>query len=324
MKINKLSVLMAAALLCGAMAACGQTGDGSGSSGEVSHSEVNAEEKVSENEEESAAVTEEPKDEDEPGESLATAPVEEVGFEGMEAVEGDKLNDGTYEINAESSSSMFRIERCLLTVSGGDLSAELFMSGKGYRYLFMGTSEEAQAAGEDSFIGFEEKDGTHTFTVPVEALDSEIDCAAFSDRKEAWYDRTLVFRADSLPGEAFKEGRGQSAGDLGLADGTYSVGVTLEGGSGKASVMSPARLTVSGGEVSARLVWSSDKYDYMIVDGERYDAVIEDGASCFEVPVKAFGTPLTVLADTTAMSVPHEIEYRLTFDPDSIEQAGEQ
>jgi hypothetical protein len=63
----------------------------------------------------------------------------------------------------------------------------------------MGTGIEAAAANDADYISFEEqKDGTHAFTVPVEALDKEISCAAFSKRKEKWYDRTLVFRADSL------------------------------------------------------------------------------------------------------------------------------
>ena len=45
--------------------------------------------------------------------------------------------------------------------------------------------------------------------------------------------------------------------DLGLSDGRYEVAVTLEGGSGRASVDSPAQLTVKEGQATATIVWSS-------------------------------------------------------------------
>ncbi|MFR5730692.1 MAG: hypothetical protein ACLUD2_00815 [Clostridium sp.] len=69
-------------------------------------------------------------------------------------------------------------------------------------------------------IPFEEAaDGSHHFTVPVEALDKELDCAAFSKKKEKWYDRVLVFRADSLPADALTDAAQVTAESLGLADG---------------------------------------------------------------------------------------------------------
>ena len=91
--------------------------------------------------------------------------------------------------------------------------------------------------------------------MPVEALDKGIDCAAYSKRKEMWYDRTLVFCASSLPQEAFVEGTMTTVADLGLSDGRYEVAVTLEGGSGRASVDSPAQLTVKEGQATATIVW---------------------------------------------------------------------
>ena len=158
------------------------------------------------------------------------------------------------------------------------------------------------------------ENGVGTFTFPVAALDQETDCAAWSRNKELWYDRTLVFRSDSLPLEAFADDALATAGVLGLTDGPYVCEVTLGGGSGKASVHSPAYLTVKDGAVTARIMWSSGNYDYMLVDGTRYDALITDGNSVFDIPVAAFDRPLAVIADTTAMSQPYEIEYTLTFD----------
>ncbi|MCM1523653.1 MAG: hypothetical protein NC120_04265 [Ruminococcus sp.] len=120
------------------------------------------------------------------------------------AVSADMLNDGTYEIEVRSSSSMFRITSCTLTVSGGSMTARMTLSGKGYEKLFMGTGEEADGAAEEEFIYFHENDeGMYDYTVPVTALDTDTDCAAWSIRKEKWYDRTLVFRSDTLPESAF-------------------------------------------------------------------------------------------------------------------------
>ena len=102
-------------------------------------------------------------------------------------------------------------------------------------------------------------------------------------------------------------------------DGEYSIQVDLEGGSGKASVTSPTLVTVQEGSVTAHIQWSSSNYDYMIVDGEKYLPVNEEGGNSeFEIPVLAMDEAMPVIADTTAMGTPHEINYTLTFYSDSI------
>ncbi len=98
-----------------------------------------------------------------------------------------------------------------------------------------------------------------------------------------------------------------------LPDGSYTASVELRGGSGKASVLSPAAVRVENGQAVATIVWSSKNYDYMLVDGTRYDVLSTEDGSTFEIPVRAFGEWLPVVGDTTAMSVPHEIEYELYF-----------
>ena len=100
---------------------------------------------------------------------------------------------------------------------------------------------------------------------------------------------------------------------LSLKDGEYAIEVTMTGGSGKASIQSPALLTVTDGTAYISITWSSSNYDYMIVDGEKYLPTNTEGNSTFEIPVSALDTPLAVTADTVAMSTPHEIEYTLTF-----------
>ena len=102
-------------------------------------------------------------------------------------------------------------------------------------------------------------------------------------------------------------------------DGEYSIQVDLEGGSGKASVTSPTILTVKDGQAYAQIQWSSSNYDYMIVDGEKYLPTNEEGMnSVFEIPILTLDEAMPVIADTTAMGAPHEIEYTLTFYSDSI------
>ena len=87
--------------------------------------------------------------------------------------------------------------------------------------------------------------------------------------------------------------------------------ITLEGGTGKAGIQSPVEVQIKDGRMTARLVWTSKNYDYMIVDGVRYDNENAGGDSTFTVPVKRLDQPLPVIGDTVAMSEPHEIEYVL-------------
>ena len=104
-------------------------------------------------------------------------------------------------------------------------------------------------------------------------------------------------------------------------DGAYTASVTQEGGTGRASVASPAALRCENGQFWATLVWSSPNFDYMKVDGERYELISEPGSnSAFEIPVSAFDVKLDVIADTVAMSEPHEIEYTLYFDSATLQK----
>lgn len=109
--------------------------------------------------------------------------------------------------------------------------------------------------------------------------------------------------------------------NLQLEDGLYTVDVQLEGGSGRASITSPAELTVQSGKKIARIEWSSSHYDYMVVQDEKLLPVNTEGNSVFEVPVSVFDEAIPITADTTAMSIPHEIEYTLTFASASVRPA---
>ena len=101
----------------------------------------------------------------------------------------------------------------------------------------------------------------------------------------------------------------------------------MTGGSGRASVSSPTWLIVKDGHAYARLLWSSSYYDYMIVDEVRYENQTDDGSnSTFIIPIAKMDDEIDVIADTTAMGDPVEVEYHLTFysatidDKDAIPQ----
>lgn len=285
-----------------------------------------------------------------------TATAQEVGVEGMEPIYGKDVADGTYDVEVECSSSMFPVEKAQLTVEDGEMTAILTMGGKGYLKVFMGTGREAAESDLSQYIDFaEDEEGKHIFTIPVEALDLPIECAAFSKNKEKWYDRAILFLAESLPEgavrvelpdyealrKAAKEKRiaalraessktteaSESTEEaqpkaepafLELEDGEYAIQVELEGGTGRTTVTTPAGLIIQDGLAYARLEWSSTNYDYMLVDGEKFFPINEEGYSTFEIPITVFDKPMEVVADTVAMSTPHEIDYQLIFHADGI------
>ncbi len=247
--------------------------------------------------------------------------VEEVVEDGMTPVYADSLIDGDYPVTVKSSSSMFRVEKATLHVRADAMYVTLTMSGQSYLFVYPGTALEAATADGNGSIPYtEDEGGAFCFTLPVEALDAGFACAAFSKNKELWYDRTLLIRADSLPADAFRDGFFTTPESLGLQDGTYMVGVRLSGGSGKASVASPARMTIQGGNCTAEIIWSSRNYDYMRIGDEKLLPAESEDYSVFLVPVPYFDRPVPVVADTVAMSEPHEIAYTLRFDSASLER----
>ena len=103
----------------------------------------------------------------------------------------------------------------------------------------------------------------------------------------------------------------------GLPDGNFRIVPHLS----LIHIYSPAAITIKDGEATATIVWSSPNYDYMLVDGEKYEPVNTEGNSTFEIPVDGFDYPMEGVGDTVAMSEPHEIEYTLQFDSSTMEKA---
>lgn len=248
------------------------------------------------------------------------------------------IADGTYVATFTTDNPMFHVneanhDKGILTVKDGKMTIHVSLQSKKIVNLFPGTAEDAQKDGaellEPTTDSVTYSDGTteevYGFDVPVPALDEEFDLALVGT-KGKWYDHKVVV-SDPVEGDdisaAAGEGQGaeaeaKTAADIGVAEGEHTAEVTLEGGTGKASVDSPAVIRISGDECTALITWSSPHYDYMIIDGEKYLPVNTEGNSQFEIPVKHFDKPIDVIADTTAMSEPHEIEYTLTFDSSTI------
>ncbi len=97
------------------------------------------------------------------------------------------------------------------------------------------------------------------------------------------------------------------------ADGIYFVDASLIGGSGRARIQSPVEVSIEDGKLLATIIFSSPYYDYMIVEGEKYEPVNTEGDSTFQIPVPALYGDVEVIADTIAMSEPHEIEYVISL-----------
>ena len=252
--------------------------------------------------------------------SVAESAVSGAASESAAASSARTLEDGTYTAEFDTDSSMFHVNEAsdgkgTLTVEDGQMTLHISLQSKKIVNLYVGMAADAPDHEADWLQPTTDtvtySDGTseevYGFDVPVEALDTDFQLAILGT-KGKWYDHTVSVRnVEAQAAEAVET----------PADGSYTCEVTLEGGSGRATVDSPAALTVSDGKMTATIVWSSPNYDYMIVDGEKYLPTNTEGNSTFEIPVSALGTPLSVVADTVAMSTPHEIEYTLTFSAPS-------
>ena len=252
------------------------------------------------------------------------------------------IADGTYVAKFTTDNSMFHVNEAnqdlgILTVTDGKMTIHVSLQSKKIVNLYPGLADDAQKDGaellepttdtvtySDGYI-----DEVYGFDIPVPALDEEFDVALLGS-KGKWYDHKVIV-SDPVEGDDIQAviNGGDSSSENGdssdsasasadITDGEHTIEVTLDGGSGKASVDSPTVIRKNGDEYTAVITWSSPYYDYMIVDGQRYEPVNIEGNSVFEIPAADLDTPLRVIADTTAMSEPHEIEYTLTFDSSTI------
>ena len=204
------------------------------------------------------------------------------------------LPDGVYTAKFNTDSSMFHANEAVdgmgtLTVENGTMTFHVSLQSQKIVNLYPGMAADAPAHESDwlqpTVDTVTYSDGTsdevYGFDIPVAAVDTDFQLAILGT-KGTWYDHTVSI-SDAEPAA-------EDAAAVEIpADGSYTCAVTLEGGSGRATVESPAALTVADGIMTATIVWSSPNY-------------------------AALDTALAVTADTVAMSTPHEIDYTLTFD----------
>ena len=242
-----------------------------------------------------------------------------------------QLADGVYTAEFSTDSSMFHVsEACdgkgTLTVKDGVMTIHISLGSKKILNLYPGLAEDAARDGavllQPTTDTVTYSDGmteeVYGFDVPVPAIGEEFDLALIGT-KGKWYDHKV--KVSDPVAEDSREAANGSFDMSALADGSYTIELTMEGGSGRASIQSPAQLAIADGAATATLEWSSPNYDYMLVNGEKYLPVNTEGNSVFEVPVEALDAPLTMIGDTVAMSTPHEVEYTVTFHSETLKSA---
>lgn len=238
-----------------------------------------------------------------------------------------QLPDGVYTAEFSTDSSMFHVsEACdgkgTLTVKDGVMTIHISLGSKKILNLYPGLAEDAAKDGavllEPTTDTVTYSDGmteeVYGFDVPVPVIGEEFDLALIGT-KGKWYDHKVKVS------DPVAEGTADTFDLSTVEDGSYTIELTMEGGSGRASIQSPAQLAIADGAATATLEWSSPNYDYMLVNGEKYLPVNTEGNSVFEVPVEALDAPLTMIGDTVAMSTPHEVEYTVTFHSETLESA---
>ncbi len=270
-----------------------------------------------------APVTEETSTEESAEESSEVL-TEEQSEESAQEAKAAPIEDGTYLASFDTDSSMFHVNEAwdgkgILTVKDGEMTIHIVMPSKNTVNLFYGLAEDAKKDGAVLIDPTDEEvtydDGTseevYAYDVPVPVLDEEYDVALIG-KKQVWYDHKVKV-SNPEPYDEDKAAADAEADTSSDNEGGLTAEVTLTGGSGKATVTSPAKIKEEDGRIIATVEWSSPNYDYMIVDGVKYEPVNTEGNSVFEIPIPGYNEDITVTADTVAMSKPHEIEYVLNF-----------
>ena len=176
--------------------------------------------------------------------------------------DAQELADGLYTADFTTDSSMFRVnETCegkgTLTVENGKMTIHISLGSKKIINLYPGLAGDAEKEGAKLLMPTEDtitySDGmteeVYGFDVPVPYLGEEFDLALIGT-KGKWYDHKVSVSNPVLSAEDAQAGssdtEGMNAKDAtALEDGTYSIDITFEGGSGKATVAVPYRQVAS-------------------------------------------------------------------------------
>lgn len=251
------------------------------------------------------------------------------------------LEDGIYTAEFDTDSGMFHVNeanegRGVLTVKDGEMTLHVSLASKSIVNLFSGTAVEAKKEGvvllEPTLDTVTYSDGlseeVYGFDIPVPVLEEPFDLALIG-KKGKWYDhkvsvsdpqpaaeedleRLAATASDGLWAAAADAGQETKKEDsfVSLPDGEYTPDkFSWSGGSGRIE-LSCTKVTVEDGQVRAVLVFSSDSYAYVKVDGIEYTGTVADGTTIFEIPVK-LNENNEIVGMTTKMSAAHEITYKI-------------
>lgn len=222
-----------------------------------------------------------------------------------------ELEDGVYTVKFNTDSSMFHVSdahngKAILVVSNGKMTAHIVLSSKSYISLFAGVVADAEKDGAKVLLPTVEAvpfaDGTvdevNAYDIPIPVIGEEFDLATLGS-KGKWYDHKVSVTAPVKV-------------EVNQCD------VVLGGGSGRATIESPAKVFKDlSGSYRAFIVWSSKSYEAMKVGEVEYGLLPTDGNSTFVIPVE-LDKDMAVSGYTVAMSNPHWIDYTLHFDSNSI------
>lgn len=236
------------------------------------------------------------------------------------------LSDGKYMVKFDTDSTMFHVNeamsgKAVLTVEDGEGIVHLVMPSKNVLNLYSGLAADAEN-NKNAWIEPATEEVTYedgmteevfAFDVVVPVIDEEFDLALIG-KKNVWYDHKVSVSEPEIIEEDENIQDETSSEDALSEQIGETINVSLEGGTGKVSLITPTAIKQDNNGYIVTLEWSSKNYDYMIVDGVKYLPVEVNEHSIFEIPVSNIDKPLEVIADTVAMSKPHEIEYTITFE----------
>lgn len=221
--------------------------------------------------------------------------------------EENVLPDGIYMAEFDTDSSMFRVNEAYdgkgtLVVEDGKMTIHVSLGSQNIVNLYPGLSEDAKKKNaillEPTVDSVTYSDGwtdeVYGFDIPVPIIGEEFDVALIG-KKGKWYDHKVVVSNPQPLDSTDTSTVNVKETQIDLEDGSYAIDIIFEGGSGKAEILSPAIITVSGNAVIATLKWNSPNYDYMIVGDEKYLPANKEGDSVFEIPVTVFDEAISVI-----------------------------
>ncbi len=131
----------------------------------------------------------------------------------------------------------------------------------------------------------------------------------------------LTLQAGSISLSA-AEGDGKKISELGIENGIYTMGVTLDGGWVGSEITTPARVRIKDGEMTALIEWDSIYYTSMTVAGKQIaEEEKRDGNSKFVIPVAKTDAPIDVSVIKTEFGQSMQTNCTLTFHSAEIKKS---